>query len=69
MQIKGAILWDILSPAGKRMGQAVRITQWQYEDGRLAGPDAPVSEADVAAAGEMGAKRQVDLRNTDVVLS
>eukprot|EP00208_Stichococcus_sp_RCC1054_P006494 CAMPEP_0206148696 /NCGR_PEP_ID=MMETSP1473-20131121/37384_1 /ASSEMBLY_ACC=CAM_ASM_001109 /TAXON_ID=1461547 /ORGANISM="Stichococcus sp, Strain RCC1054" /LENGTH=329 /DNA_ID=CAMNT_0053546117 /DNA_START=2838 /DNA_END=3827 /DNA_ORIENTATION=- len=51
-QIKGAILWDILSPAGKRMGQAVRITQWQYEDGRLAGPDAPVSEADVAAAEE-----------------
>ena len=50
-QINNAVLWNVEAPSGKRVGQAVRIMHWEFEDGRHGGPDAPVTAADVSAAG------------------
>lgn len=53
------MLWNVEAPTGKRVGQAVLISHWQYEGGTHGGPGAPVDEGDLEPAGayEMHVKR------------
>lgn len=45
------VLWNIDSPADTRVGQAVLITHWEFEDGTRGGPGAPVDEGELEPAG------------------
>ncbi len=39
------------APSGTRVGQAVLMSHWQYEDGTHGGPGAPVDEGELEPAG------------------
>ena len=45
------MLWNIDSPADMRVGQAVLISHWEFEDGTRGGPGAPVDEGELEPAG------------------
>jgi hypothetical protein len=45
------VLWNIDSPADTRVGQAVLISHWEFEDGTRGGPGAPVDEGELEPAG------------------
>ena len=45
------MLWNIDSPADTRVGQAVLISHWEFEDGTRGGPGAPVDEGELEPAG------------------
>ena len=45
------VLWNIDSPADARVGQAVLISHWEFEDGTRGGPGAPVDEGELEPAG------------------
>ena len=45
------VLWNIDSPADERVGQAVLISHWEFEDGTRGGPGAPVDEGELEPAG------------------
>ncbi len=46
-----AVLWNVESPTGERVGQAVLIPHWEFEDGTRGGPGAPVEEGELEPAG------------------
>lgn len=46
------VLWNIDSPADERVGQAVLISHWEFEDGTRGGPGAPVNEGELEPAGD-----------------
>lgn len=48
--IHDAVLWNIDSPADERVGQAVLISHWEFEDGTRGGPGAPVEEGELEPA-------------------
>lgn len=49
-EIQDGTLFNVSSPAGARVGQAVVFTHWTYEDGSHGGPGAPGGAAGGAAA-------------------
>lgn len=61
------MLWNVDSPADERVGQAVLVSHWEFEDGSRGGPGAPVDEGDIGSAGESPMPNARLLPNTYVL--